>query len=266
MMFRWARAVSSAPVRAGCAAAGATILAGYSQWHCGSLAHCAAVASCDSTSSSPNSVSQAFESTTVPMALSALAEFAAGIGDKPLDFELPYDQVKPYLLLAGIPEVDTHKVFSSMDTNRTNKVSYLQYATFLTIYTQTNPDGKAQLVFRACDVDNSGSLSAQELSTFFHFLFEFKYQANKGVETFMTWDPDLYFGIPLEHVLRLNANKYVADVLKSADRDGGKDGMITTKEWSFWFKRGGKEVARLHALISAPQGRGRTIQKWNTKM
>lgn len=167
-------------------------------------------------------------------------------GKVDLHKNLDVNTTKHLLEGAGGKSKDVKTMFDVMDTDGNGSVEYDEIVAYFLANGIGTFQEKSSFFFHACDVDQSGDVSKDELKTILHHLLLLQKEANG--RSVMDVNATLYAGIPEKYVMHFQANEMVVEIFSKASR-GGEE--LTEKEFQQWAVRGGKLVNRLHDMFNA---------------
>lgn len=148
------------------------------------------------------------------------------------------------LIAAGAKPKHCKEMWDLMDTDSSGRVDFCEIIVFFLNQGKGALQDKGSLFFNACDIDGSKTIEFPELKEIIHHMMLLK-KDTQGRDSFMSWHPMLFAGIPETYVLHYKANELAADIFATA----GKSNAITEKQFQTWLGRGGKQVNRLYSLF-----------------
>jgi Ca2+-binding EF-hand superfamily protein len=153
--------------------------------------------------------------------------------------ELSYTDVQELLGDVGIHHTYlASRIFHVMDSGNKGTVSFKDVRSTCKKMAAGTPTEKAELVFKAFDLDGSGSIDKKEVRDLLKDLLLANHEANTGFRLISTESEEkLYDGLDTASVALLTANRMVGELFAATD---ARSGEIDYKAFSGWVKRGGK--------------------------
>merc|ERR1712051_568945 len=172
------------------------------------------------------------------------AEFADKSGKISLTSGLTFDQAKAMFLAVGAKEKQCRAMWDLMDTDGSGTIDFCEIMVYFIERGKGTLQEKSALFFHACDIDNSGTIEAEELKTVIHHMMMLMRERD-GIGAFTAGQTRLYAGIPGSYILHFQANEMVNDIFSGVT----KGNSITEKQFQAWLSRGGKQCNKLLALF-----------------